>query len=148
MEWGKVLGTLANTNAAAVVNLKTYIPSDVLHYFSPVQALWFSLLLSWLTGVLLGLIIYVINSFSNTRVFGILTASFLLVLDATVTNNDNLYRFSPVSWSNLARIDINGTTPMPSITYIYICFALLIGALLVSAIVINRKQTINVLPPI
>ncbi|MEY8738951.1 hypothetical protein AB9M62_04800 [Bacillales bacterium AN1005] len=148
MEWGKVLGTLANTNAAHVVNLKTVIPSDVLHYFSPVQGLWFSLLLSWLTGVLLGLIIYVINSFSNTRVFGILTASFLLVLDATVTGYDNLYRFSPVSWSNLARIDVNGTTLMPSITYIYICFALLIGVLIVSAIVINRKQAINVLPPI
>ncbi len=148
MEWGKVLGTLANTNAAEVVNLKTFIPSDVLHYFSPIQALWFSLLLSWLTGVFLGLIIYVINSFSNTRVFGILTASFLLVLDATVTNRYYLYRFSPVSWSNLARIDINGTTPMPSITYIYISFALLIGIMIISAIVINRKQTINVLPPI
>jgi len=148
MEWGKVLGTLANTNAADVVNLKTFIPSDVLHYFSPIQALWFSLLLSWLTGVFLGLIIYVINSFSNTRVFGILTASFLLVLDAAVTNRYYLYRFSPVSWSNLARIDINGTTPMPSITYIYISFALLIGIMIISAIVINRKQTINVLPPI
>ena len=148
LEWGKVLGTLANTNAPDLVGLKTFIPADILHYFSPIQALWFSLLLSWLTGVLLGLIIYVINSFSNTRVFGILTASFLLVLDATVTNKDYLYRFSPVSWSNLARIDINGTTQMPSITYIYTGFALLIVTMIVSAIVINRKQTINVLPPI
>ncbi|KIO63672.1 hypothetical protein B4064_2871 [Caldibacillus thermoamylovorans] len=37
---------------------------------------------------------------------------------------------------------------MPSITYIYIAFAVLIIGLILSAILINRKQSINVLPPI
>ncbi|PLR77953.1 hypothetical protein CU633_07970 [Bacillus sp. V3-13] len=148
MEWGKVLGTLANTNASVVVGLKTLITSGTLHYFSPFQAMWFSFLLSWLAGVFLGLMIYVINSLTNTRIFGVLTASFFLVLDATVTGKPYLYRFSPVSWSNLDRIDIEGTTPMPSITYIYIGFALLIVTMIILAIIVNRKQTINVLPPI
>lgn len=148
MEWGKVLGTLANTNASVQVGLKTIINSSTIYYFSPFQAMWFSFLLSWLVGVFLGLIIYVINSLSNTRMFGILTSSFFLVLDATVTGRPNLYRFSPVSWSNLARIDIEGTTSMPSITYIYIAFTLLIGLMVLLSIMINRKQTISVLPPI
>lgn len=148
MEWGKVLGTLANTNAPIQVGLKTIITSSTIHYFSPIQAMWFSFLLSWLVGVFLGLIIYVINSLTNTRIFGVFTASFFLVLDATITDKSYLYRFSPVSWSNLARIDIEGNTQMPSITYIYIGFSLLFSVMIISAIIVNRKQTINVLPPI
>ncbi|MDC3424448.1 hypothetical protein NC797_07990 [Aquibacillus sp. 3ASR75-11] len=147
-EWGKVLGTLANTNASVVVGLKTIIPSNTLYYFTPLQAMWFSLMLSWLAGVFLGLIIYVMNSLTNTRIFGILTASFFLVLEAAVNNRPELYRYSPISWSNLNRIDIDGTTQMPSITYIYFGFALLIVILIILAISSNRKQSINVLPPI
>ncbi|WP_043934333.1 hypothetical protein [Bacillus sp. EB01] len=148
MEWGKVLGTLANTNASVVVGLKTVITSSTLHYFSPFQAMWFSFLLSWMAGIFLGLLIYLINSLTNTRIFGVLTASFFLVLDAAVTGKSHLYSFSPLSWSNLDRIDIEGTTLMPSITYIYVSFALLIVGMIISAIITNRKQSINVLPPI
>ncbi len=147
-EWGKALGTLANTNAAGMAGVKMFITSSTLHYFTPVQAMWFSFLLSWLAGVFLGLIIYVLNSLTNTRIFGVLTASFFLVLDAAINDKPALYRFSPVSWSNLNRIDIEGTTQMPSITYIYIGFALLIGLMIISAILVNRKQSIHVLPPI
>jgi len=148
MEWGKVLGTLANTNAATVAGVKTTIHSGIIYYFSPLQAMWFSLLLTWLASVFLGLLIYVINSISGTRILGVLAASFFLVLDATIIGRDNLYRFSPVSWSSIERIDIEGTTQMPSITYIYIGFALLIIGMIILAIVVNRKQSINVLPPI
>ncbi|MCJ7840775.1 hypothetical protein MUB24_07620 [Lederbergia sp. NSJ-179] len=148
LEWGKVLGTLANTNAAQVVGLKMFISGSITHYFSPLQAIWFSFLLSWLAGVFLGLLIYVVNSLSNTRILGVLAASFFLVLDATIIGRDYLYRFSPVSWSSIERIDIEGTTQMPSITYVYIGFAVLIIGMIISAIIVNRKQTINVLPPI
>ncbi|MBU5341605.1 hypothetical protein [Caldifermentibacillus hisashii] len=105
-------------------------------------------MLSWLAGVFLGLLIYVVNSLSNTRIFGVLATSFFLVFDATITDYYELYRFSPVSWSSIDRIDIEGLTQMPSITYIYIAFAVLIIGLILSAILINRKQSINVLPPI
>jgi len=65
-----------------------------------------------------------------------------------ITDYYELYRFSPVSWSSIDRIDIEELTQMPSITYIYIAFAVLIIGLILSAILINRKQSINVLPPI
>ncbi|HEY4554560.1 MAG TPA: hypothetical protein VIG80_15310 [Bacillaceae bacterium] len=147
-EWGKVLGTLANTNASIQIGLKTSILSSIIHYFNPIQAMWFSFFLSWLAGIFLGLLIYVVNSVSNSRMFGVLAASFFLVLDASVSGRPELYRFSPVSWSNISRIDIEGTTQMPTITYIYIGFALIIGSMVIAAIVVNRKQSINVLPPI
>lgn len=147
-EWGKVLGTLANTNAANLVGLKINVSSNILHYFSPLQAMWFTFLLNWLVGVLLGLIIYVFNLLSNIRMAGVLIASFLLVLDATVTGRPNLYRFSPVSWSNLDRINIEGITQMPTITYIYLLFAILIVGCILAAVLVNRKQTINFLPPV
>lgn len=147
-EWGKVLGTLANTNAGQIADIKMVISRTITHYFTPIQAMWFAFLLSWLAGVFLGLLIYVVNSLSNTRIFGVLATSFFLVFDATITDYYELYRFSPVSWSSIDRIDIEGLTQMPSITYIYIAFAVLIIGLILSAILINRKQSINVLPPI
>ncbi|MCF2647039.1 hypothetical protein [Niallia circulans] len=146
--WGKVLGTLANTNASSVIGLKTFVSRNILYYFTPLQAMWFTFFLSWLVGIVLGLVIYVINSISNTRIWGVLTASILLVLDATVTGFPSIYRFSPVSWSNLDRIDINGTTQMPSISYIYIGLAILIIGMIILGIIANRKQSIHVLPPI
>ncbi|MBW8349300.1 hypothetical protein K0H71_07565 [Bacillus sp. IITD106] len=149
MEWGKVLGTIANTDAYKQLGPRTLsLPPDIMYYFSPLQAMWFSFLLSWLTGIFLGLLIYVVNSISGTRMFGVLSASLFLVFDATLGGKANLYRYSPVSWNNLERIDIDGTTPMPSITYIYISFAVLIVGMIVSAIMVNRRQAINVLPPI
>jgi hypothetical protein len=145
MEWGKVLGTLANTNAAVEIQLKTVISPSTIHYFTPLQAMWFSFLLLWLSGVFLGLVIYVMNCLTNTRIVGLLVASFFLVLDATILGRPDLYRFSPVSWSNLNRIDIEGISQMPSISYIYTGYILLIGGLVITAFLVNRKQSISVL---
>jgi hypothetical protein len=54
--WGKVLGTLANTNASSVIGLKTFVSRNILYYFTPLQAMWFTFFLSWLVGIVLGLV--------------------------------------------------------------------------------------------
>ena len=52
--WGKVLGTLANTNASSVIGLTTFVSRNILYYFTPLQEMWFTFFLSWLVGVVLG----------------------------------------------------------------------------------------------
>lgn len=146
LEWGKVLGTLANTDASQAMGLKIIVSSRIIFYFSPIQAMWFSFLLSWLAGVFLGLLIYAVNSLSNTRILGVLCASFFLVLDATIVNK--LRWFSPVSWCNLDQIDIGGTTQLPTITFIYTAFAIIIIGLMTLSFIVNRRQSIQVLPPV
>jgi hypothetical protein len=146
-EWGKVLGTLAKTNASQIMGVKITISSTILHYFTPIQAMWFSFFLSWLTGIFLGLLIYVINSVSNTRTLGVLSASFFLLLDATF-RTDKLWWFSPVSWCNLTRIDIGGLSQKPTITFIYCAFAVIITGLTILSVYINKKQAIHILPPV
>lgn len=147
--WGKVLGTLANTDAPRLVELYIIVSQRTLYYFTPLQAMWFTFILSWLSGIFLGLLIYIINSVSGTRVLGVLSASFFLVLDATVvTVSPKLLWFSPISWSTLDQIDIGGMTPYPTIYFIYLAYGILITAMAVISITVNRRQTITVLPPV
>lgn len=148
MGWGKAIGTLSNTTASSQLGIKILFSSRITHYFTPLQAVWFTLLLSWLVGFVLGLLIYAVNSLSGTRSIGMLAAAFLLVLDATVFATPQALWFSPVSWCSIGRIDIGGMTDYPPIWYIYLMLGLLIVVLSVFAIWINRKQNIEILPPI
>lgn len=147
-EWGKVLGTLANTNAAQVTGVTAIVSGHVINLFTPLQAMWFTFLLSWLSGIFLGLLIYVVNTISNTRVLGTLAASFFLVFSAVVSRKPELQWFSPISWNTIGCIDIGGTTRYPTITYILTAYAILIVLLAVCALAVNRKKAIVVLPPV
>lgn len=147
-DWGKVLGTLSKTSAYTVLGNKIFISSQIIDYFTPPQAMWFTFFLSWLAGIFLGLLVYMLNSLTNTRVLGVLAASFFLVLDAAAKGPNPLRWFSPVSWCALDRIDIGGVSQNPTITYIYLAFAVLILLLAGVSVFANRKQTIQVLPPV
>lgn len=146
MDWGKVIGTLSSTDAASQIGVKTAISSHIIRYFTPLSAMWFTWLLSWLSGVFLGLVIYVVNTVTKTRVMGVLAASFFLVLDAVVLGFPGWMHFSPVSWSNLDFIDIGGITSYPNITYVFSAYGVLICVLIVLAVWASRRQPIEVLP--
>jgi hypothetical protein len=147
-EWGPVLGTLGNTGAAQSMGLLSTVSPRTLFYFSPVQATCFTLLLSWFSCVFLGLVIYALNSLTNTRSLGILFAASFLVLDSAAGAYHLVAHFSPVSWSNLDYIDIGGLSAYPSITYVYCAFAIVSGVLIVLSIVANKRQEINVVQPV
>lgn len=76
-EWGKALGTLSSTNAAQVMGLNFFGDKHILKYFTPLQAMWFTYILSVLSGIIIGLMIYVSNTISKTRSLGVFIASFL-----------------------------------------------------------------------
>ena len=146
--WGKAFGTLANTNASTAMGLRTFISKRVLTYFTPWQAVWFTFLLSWLSGTFLGLLMYSINSISGFRSLGIIASAFFIILDAAVLGYPHAVWLSPVSWSSVDNIDIGNMSQLPHIAYVYTAFFLIISVLIASSIITNRKQHINVLQPV
>lgn len=80
LDWGKTLYMIANSNVAS--NVEAYflnVPNLILEYFSPVQAVFFTFLTSWLSAVLLGLIVFFCNLVSNTRFIGVIISSLFVV---------------------------------------------------------------------
>ena len=145
-EWGKAFGTLANTDAARAMGVLNTVTSRTLYYFSPIQAVGFTFLLSWLCGIFLGMIVYLVNALTNKRNLGVLAAAFFLII--SISKLPDLNWYSPVCWISLDNIDIGGLSSNPSITYVLGTYAVLIGVLLVSAFAVNQKQAIYVLPPV
>lgn len=144
-DWGKVFGTLATTDASDFVNTPLKINPSIIKYFTPFQAVWFTFLLSCLSGIMLGLIIYVCNSLLKNRLWGIAISSSLLILSAALNLNPELQWLSPMSWNTLNNIDIGDTTNFPSFEYIIIADFVIITILIIISIIVNRKQEIYVL---
>ena len=130
-EWGKVINTIANTdiaqnNGAYFVEASSLITT----FFTPIQAVWFTFLLSVLSASVLGLIIFLLNITTNTRSIGIAVSASLTVLSFMVANGDlgYLLKFSPLSWNTLNNIDVGGKTSNPSFVY---CIAVYITAIVI-----------------
>jgi hypothetical protein len=148
LEWGKVLGTLANTDAAGKLDLLCFVNNQVLSYFTPLQATWFTFLLSWLVGIFLGFVIYALNSLTGTRSLGVVAAAFFLVLDSAVVGIPLLIRWSPVSWSSISNIGIGEFSLYPSYPYVMAVLLVALGILAVLSVVANKKQQIVVQQPV
>lgn len=144
-DWGKVFGTLATTDAHNFVNTPLKIDSRIIKYFTPLQAVWFTFLLSCLSGIILGLIIYACNSIFKNRFWGITVSSALLILSAVLYRNPDLQWLSPMSWNTLNNIDIGNTTSFPSYEYIITADILIIAVLIMISVMANKKQEIYVL---
>lgn len=144
-DWGKVFGTLATTDAHNLLNTPLKINSGIIKYFTPLQALWFTFLLSCLSGVILGLVIYACNSIFKNRFCGITVSSALLILSAVLQRQPDLQWFSPMSWNTLNNIDIGNTTALPSFQYIILADVFIIAVLSVVSVIANKKQEIYVL---
>jgi hypothetical protein len=147
--WGTVFNTLGGSDAARALALKSVFVSDrTLYYFSPYQAVWFTFLLTWLSGIFLGLTTYALNFASNAKSVGIAFSAFFLLLDAGFGENPDIFRVSPISWSVLEHIDIGNLTSFPSIRYIYAGFSVVIAALIAITFFVSKRQSINVSAPV
>ena len=80
MEWGKGLFTLAETNIAVAQNCPFVdISSLIVDYFTPLQAVGFTFLVSWLNAVLIGMTIFTCNYLTNIKYLGISISAFMIV---------------------------------------------------------------------
>lgn len=146
LEWGKTLYTIANSNV--INDAQTYyinVSNRVLDFFSPMQAIFFTFLTSWLSAVLLGLIVFFCNLISDTRLTGIFISSALVVWSVLVSNGgfSKFIRFSPISWNTLNNIDTGKMTSAPSFGYCMCVYIGLIMALIIGIFIFGRKKSLD-----
>lgn len=147
--WGKILGTLAQTNAGRFNNIYLPVSNQILTLYTPIQAFGLSLLLEWCAGTMLGLIIFIINM-NFSRAMGVIASSAVVLLDFVIYSTFPSYmnHFSPVSMARLTTLDTSGLSPRPTNQYAYIFFAVGIILLSIIAVLSVRKRSIQVLPPV
>lgn len=126
-DWGKLIRTLAYTETAASMGYYFIeVPAYVLTYFTPLQAIWFTFLLSWLTAILIGMIICSLNILTGTKYIGTAVSGIIIVFSCFVaaSGKNGLVCFSPSSWNTLNNIDVGGLTSFPDFYYcVTVCIA-------------------------
>ncbi|MBW9158702.1 hypothetical protein [Clostridium tagluense] len=147
--WGKILGTLAQSNAGEAFNIQLPISYAIQSMYTPIQAFGLSFILQWCAGTILGLIMFVINIYGK-RSMGAILASVVILFDIAIEYEfkSYAYHFSPVSMARLTILDPSGLSQRPSILYAYVFFAVAITLLSGIAVLSVHKREIQVLPPI
>lgn len=135
--WGKVIHTLAATNAGSMVDLQFAISQKLVDNYSPISAFLLTFLLNWCVGAFLGLIMFLISMRYN-RMMGLLVGAIILFWDLLVINTlpYSFYYISPVTLSRLGVLDPLGVTSFPNISYAFIflgCSIVIISILLIQS---------------
>lgn len=151
-DWGRMIIVAANgQNPESVICM---INSDIVDYFTPAVAMFYTMLLMWLGCIFIGLVIYVVNSATQKLAFGVLSGGFFVLWDcfseaiARTASEEKKIIFdylSPVSWSSLSRLDFTGEHIHPGITYVLVAYAVLIIGLSAAAVLISKRQEIKVI---
>lgn len=139
--WGKVLGTLAQTYGD--------ISSIITTFYTPIQAVLLTLALSWMVTVFFGMLLFALNLFLP-RAWGSII-SCMVVLISIVANNvftNSLHRFAPGSWMRLSLISRANAVNQPTFAYIFTTGFILIGLLALIAYLRFLKRPIETLPSI
>ncbi|MDR2736378.1 MAG: hypothetical protein LBB49_02305 [Gracilibacteraceae bacterium] len=161
--WGQIIGTLAQTNAGGAYGVPFFFSYRIMMDYSPFSAMAWCFCLSWLIGVFLGLVHFVINQ-SLGRGFGTALALFLIFLPffafdmgsgklfaldvGGIYKNITIDYFSPVSWASLNAIDVANYKPLPPRSY---ALSALVGINVVLsglAVLVVRKKSVDIMPPV
>ena len=145
LEWGKTLTTIANSGVAGYLGVHYIDASTIITtYFSPISAIWFTFLLSWLCGTMIGLIIFFCNIFTGTRFLGITISSLLAVLSAAEESGlPQVLHFSPISWITLNKVDVGSLTTNPSFEYCIVFYLTAIILLAAGILLFGKKQSMD-----
>ena len=158
--WGKILRMMsmplskdfAQTYLTGVMANDSGI--NVMSLYTPLQATLFTLLLMWLAGIFLGLLMFAINLHASRGV-GSLVAAFFVILNffAYIFSSGHgfkapiIYYFSPISWVNLANLQMNANN-RPPLVYALTTLCLLILFFIIVSVYSVKQKEIEVLPEI
>lgn len=145
LDWGNTLITASHTNAALLFGSPfVYTSPVVISFFQPLNAMWFTFLMSWLCGIMLGLIIFFCNILTGTKALGISITSLLIVLSALADNGfPNLLYVSPISWNTLDKIDVGGYTNNPTFAYCISVYLVLITLMIIGIFAFGKRQSLD-----
>jgi hypothetical protein len=145
--WGKIVHTLAQTNAGAQIHLQFGITKEITTFYSPFEAFALSFLLNWGAACFLGLLLFAINLKFN-RMIGLVAGGVILFSDLLITNMlpPGFYHLSPVSLSRLSVLDPMGVSLFPNLAYPFVFFSVSIVALSALLVVSIKKIPIEITP--
>lgn len=148
-EWGKLLYSLANTNAGDMVELQIHISPIILNRYTAVQAMGIELLITFLVTFLLGSVMFCVNLAIHRTVGSVIGA--LFVLEQFLASNSSGYVFyylSPVSWINLRNLNISGVGATPTLFYIIYAILTVSTCCWFISFFAFRRRNINILQSI
>ena len=147
LDWGKTFYTLANGGVKLPEGVvKVEISKIIVEYFTPIQACFFTFLLSWLAGIMLGMMIFFFNLVTQNRFIGIVISFGFVVWAFMVKDTFGLGRyrkFSPISWNTLDNLDVGGLTANPSFGYCVGIYMGLIVLLTAGIFIFGRKKSLD-----
>jgi hypothetical protein len=137
-EWGKVIGTLAQTNAAGSYNIQFRFHPAILFGYTPIEATLLTLLLNYLLYAMMGILMFVLNFFT-VKMIGTIICCGITMFNYFISNflSSKWFRFSPISFSNLTLIDGDDITLKYSIIMLIGLSVLLV---IISMIMIRKKD--------
>lgn len=152
-DWGAVLRTLAFNPASPerynIVPL-AQIGGSIMSMFKAIPAMLVSFGLFWLVSVFMGVVIFCFNLVfgrgSGLVVASVLTfISYFVVFVGRMIYTNNIYYFSPVSWSSMTNIDWGRTGSMPSSTYVITVLSGGIILMSVLSMIIFNRQDLHII---
>jgi hypothetical protein len=138
-DWGKVLGTLAQTNAAEVYG-NSFIKLDygIMIKYSPCEAMLYSFLIAWCICFITGMLIMLLNLLFK-KIPGAIGGMMIGALSYFQKNFSNLYTmsfFSPASWMDIGMWNKGLVLSYPTIRYMYSFLTLLIFGLITITVIL------------
>ncbi|MEG1427224.1 MAG: hypothetical protein RSC76_06000 [Oscillospiraceae bacterium] len=144
-EWGKVIGTLVQTNTGTGSGITISFDRYIFFGYSPVIATLTSLFLCFSVVFFLGMLMFYLN-LRITRAVGTIAGALLILWQLVIRKTDTiLIRYSPVSWMKLGQIDIDGATVYPNLAYVLVALYGMIVLFAVLSVFQIRKTDIDVL---
>ncbi len=142
MDWGKVFGTLATTNATEEFSNSLLYDSKIVERYMPLDAIFRSIVLMVQLCIFIGLLMFVINLATRSKFIGGFVTGFLVLLDfflVTIPEGKQYLKYSPVSWSNLKYIDYMNQSTFPKFMYCFVLYSIMIIILLLLLLVHYKK---------
>lgn len=126
MSWGKIWGTLVNTDAGVQFLVPMGFSKYLYSKYLPKEAFIYSFILEWGLISLLGIISYNLN---RLKIYlGTVLAASVTLLDLMITNElpYYFYKLSPASLAKISILTGNNVQKMPTLTYAFMFFTVLI----------------------
>ena len=129
--WGKVIYTLARTDAGRNYSISMSFPYDFIRSHTPVQLLMMTMVILWLAGSFIGLMMFAVNLWAG-HIVSVICSSIAVVSPLIMDNFVSVWRplamhFSPLSWTRITEIGQYkfGIPRLPSLMYIITMYVIL-----------------------
>ncbi|MBO5073453.1 MAG: hypothetical protein J6C32_10870 [Eubacterium sp.] len=139
-DWGKVIETLADGH----YNFIHPVSYDMVSRYSAWQVMGYTVCISILLMLLLGMILYLCNISFKNRSIGILISAALVLLDWFIylTGNNRLLWISPVSWTQISNMAYARERGIPSVGFSLVCLIVSDVVLLLSVYFVSQRKDV------